>query len=323
MNEIVKVGDIDLENLQRIAKMLAASGYFDAARDAQTGIAQMATKILAGREMGYGPFASVQGIHIIQGKPALSAGLMASAVKASKRYGYNVITMDATVCTLEFYERTSDGKQISLGLSTFTIADARQAKTQNLEKFPRNMLFARALSNGVKWYAADVFNGNTMYTPEELGATVDDDGGIIVDSSAGEVVEKVTEPKPKHLNGNAPAPVVEHGELDGSTTRLRVRLTSASSDFGEASSELDSTELAEVNPLAELEKECEALGKQYYAERWDTERSRIILWLTKDRTSAMSSMFEADLVVLNKKLQDKIAKYGTAAQAEIKAVTGK
>jgi len=40
------------------------------------------------------------------------------------------------------------------------------------------MLFARAMSKGVKWYCADVFGG-PIYTPEEMGAKVDEDGDVV------------------------------------------------------------------------------------------------------------------------------------------------
>jgi len=96
MNAIVSAGDIagSLEEIQRIGRMLAVTGYFAAKGDSPLAIAQIATQILAGREMGYGPFASVQGIHIISGKPALSANLMASAVKNSPRYDYRALYND-------------------------------------------------------------------------------------------------------------------------------------------------------------------------------------------------------------------------------------
>ncbi|NBO17384.1 MAG: hypothetical protein EBV07_00610 [Proteobacteria bacterium] len=54
-----------------------------------------------------------------------------------------------------------------IGNSTFTIEDAKKAGTKNTDKFPRNMLFARAMSNGVKWYTPDVFAG-PVYVPEEM-----------------------------------------------------------------------------------------------------------------------------------------------------------
>ena len=74
-----------LADARAVAETLALSNYFDAKGNNPVALAQIATKILAGREMGYGPFASVNGIHIIQGRPSVSANLMAAAVKASGR----------------------------------------------------------------------------------------------------------------------------------------------------------------------------------------------------------------------------------------------
>ena len=176
-NEIVRAAK-DISEIQQVARLLAMSGYFDAKGNGEQAIAQIATKILAGREMGYGEFTSVQGIHVIQGRPAMSANLMAAAVKASPRYDYRVRQMDDNAVKVEFFERIG-GKLESLGVSTFTADDAKKAGTQNMAKFGRNMMFARAMSNGVRWYCPDVFFGNAVYTPEELGAPVDGDGNVI------------------------------------------------------------------------------------------------------------------------------------------------
>jgi hypothetical protein len=178
---------MNLDDLQRTAKLLAMSGYFDAKGNSDVAIAQLATKILAGQEMGYGPFASVQGIHVIQGRPTLSANLMAAAVKGHPKYDYRVRKMDDGGVIIEFFE----GNQ-SLGVSTFTLEDARKAQTKNLDKFPRNMLFARAMSNGVRWYCPDVFNGNVVYTPEDFdidGEAVPAQSVRVVDTTTGEITE--------------------------------------------------------------------------------------------------------------------------------------
>jgi hypothetical protein len=170
----------ELDTIQRTGKLLAASGYFNASGDLSTQIAQMAAKIMAGREMGFGPFASVNGIYIIQGKPAISANLMASAVKGHPRYDYRVRTMQPDKVEIEFFE---DGQ--SLGVSIFTDADAKSAgltdgkNADTWRRYRRNMLFARAMSNGVRWYCPDCFSGNAVYVPEELGATVDDQGNVV------------------------------------------------------------------------------------------------------------------------------------------------
>lgn len=160
-------------SMMDLGNVLAKSGYFQDARDA----AQAVVKVLAGREMGFGPVASMTGINIIKGRVSMGANLIAAAVKRSARYDYRVKVMTADECTIEFLERV-DGKRELIGVSTFTIADARKALTQNIDKFPRNMLFARAMSNGAKWFCADVFGG-PIYTPDELGAIVNEEGEVI------------------------------------------------------------------------------------------------------------------------------------------------
>lgn len=169
---------MDVKQLEGLGQMLALSGYFERSGDMKQQVAQMCTKILAGREMGMGPFASVQGIYLIKGKLSFAANLISSAIKASGRYDYKVKKLDASGCEIDFYEKR-DGKWELSGTSTFDVKDAGKAGTQNMDKYPRNMMFARCMSNGQKWYCPDVFNGNTVYVPEELGANVDEDGNVV------------------------------------------------------------------------------------------------------------------------------------------------
>lgn len=160
-------------SLGQLGDMLAKSGYFTDARDA----AQCVVKVLAGKELGFGPVASMTGVYIVKGKVSLSANLMAAAVRRSGRYTFKVNVLTPTNCEIEFFEIIG-GKRESLGVSGFTLADAQKAGTQNLDKFARNMLYARAMSNGVKWYCPDV-TGGPVYTPEEMGERVNEDGEII------------------------------------------------------------------------------------------------------------------------------------------------
>lgn len=180
MSEIVKSSGVtgamqirSVADMQNVAQLLAKSGYFSDAQD----MAQCFVKVLAGNELGVGAFASMTGIHVIKGKPTLGAGLMASRVKAHPDYNYRVVEHTAQVCKIEFFERW-DGKLQSVGISEFTDEDAKKVGTQNMHKFPKNMLFARAMSNGVKWYCPGVFSA-PVYTPEELGAETDGEGNVI------------------------------------------------------------------------------------------------------------------------------------------------
>lgn len=181
------------DEIERAALAMAKSGYFADVKDQ----AQAVVKILAGQEIGFGPFASMRNVNIIKGSPSINANLMASAVKGSQKYDYRLKELTNTACVIEFYQ-IINGKYESIGVSSFTIEDARKAGTQNLEKYPRNMLFARAMSNGVRWYCPDVTNGNAVYTPEELGAEVDGEGNVINASFA--------EVKPSN-NGHEPEPL--------------------------------------------------------------------------------------------------------------------
>lgn len=162
-----------MDDAERAAKAMSASGFFADSKSA----AQAVVKILAGSELGFGPFASMTGVHIIQNRPTLAANLIAAAVKRSGKYNYRVIEHTDKICSIDFYEGAD-----RVGNSTYTWQEAVAAQLtskDNWKKFPRNMLFARAISNGQKWYAPDAFNGATVYTPDELGATEDAEGNIV------------------------------------------------------------------------------------------------------------------------------------------------
>ena len=288
----VRNADIDLDTLQRTAKMLVASNFFDTKGAVEVAIAQIATKIIAGSEFGFGTFASVNGIHVIQGKPAIGAGLMATAVKRSGRYDYRVKTLTDEVCEIEFFEREG-GKRESLGVSTFTRADAIKAGTQNLNKFARNMLFARCISNGIKWFCPDVFSGS-VYTPEELGATVNEEGDVI---DVTPTVRNQPQPEPEKPVHRAP-PQVEP----------EVNFYAAETEPQPAPQQPAPT--PPTKPTGNLitdgqRKQLMMLGTNLYgADKWDDERPVLIKWATNGR-----AIHTADLTTAEAKtLIDDIAK---------------
>lgn len=152
-----------LAETMELGDVLAQSGMFTDARQA----AQAVVKVLAGQELGFGPIASMTGIHMVKGRITLSANLMAAAIKGHAHYNYRVLTLDDSGCEIAFFE---NGEEV--GHSKFTANDAKNAGLaggDNYKKYPRNMYFARALSNGARWYCPDIFGGNAVYTPDELG----------------------------------------------------------------------------------------------------------------------------------------------------------
>jgi hypothetical protein len=182
-------------DLFRLGQVLAMSGYFKDARDE----AQAVVKILAGQEIGIGPVAAMMGIHIVDGKPTFSANLMASLIKGSRRYNYRLRTPEerqSDECSIEFFENGE-----SVGISTFTLKDAERAGLGGKavwKQYPRNLLFARAMSNGFKWYTPDLSHGLPVYTPEELGAPVDGETGEILRPLASVMTIPGTGGEPDH-----------------------------------------------------------------------------------------------------------------------------
>lgn len=156
-----------LKEPMALGEVFAASGMFP---DIKTQ-SQAVVKIMAGRELGLSAFQSVSGIYMVKGKLALQAGVMSSLVKRSKKYDYTVDELTEKICKLTFYD-ISQTEHRKLGLSKFTFADAARAllvDKDNWKSYPKNMLFARALSNGARWYCPDVICG--WYTAEEMQDT--------------------------------------------------------------------------------------------------------------------------------------------------------
>src|SRR4051795_13390393 len=166
-----------------------------------TRVSQAVVKILAGRELGIAPFAAMSDIHLVDGTPVVGARILAALVRQSSVYDYKVVEWTNERCSIDFYRH---GEKLEPTV-TFTDDDARRAgldqpnrdgSPSNHMKFPRNMKFARAMSNGVGLHCPDLTAGTPVYTPDELG---------VVDADAD--IAAVDEPP---TNGAADAPAPEH-----------------------------------------------------------------------------------------------------------------
>lgn len=159
---------VELSYLQTVGEVLAKSHFFDDAQTAERAVA----KILAGQEFGMGALEAMRAFHVIDGKVEMSADAQARLVKASDKYDYAVVELTDDACEIAFFQ--SDLGDI--GNSRFTIADAERAGIVKKEgawsKYPRNMLFARALTNGVAWFCPDAISGGRVYSPGEVSDEV-------------------------------------------------------------------------------------------------------------------------------------------------------
>lgn len=166
------------------AEILWKSNFFPDIKSKE----QAAAKIIAGLELGIGAVQSLRELYIVKGRVSMSATLMAGLLRRSGRYDFDVLEHTNERCEIQFIRIGSDGERVPVGSSPFSMADARAAgltqprgESQSLYTlFPRNMLWSRAMSNGVRWYCAEVLMGS-VYTPDELGAVVEyDDAGNLV-----------------------------------------------------------------------------------------------------------------------------------------------
>ena len=151
-------------SLKQLAETFARSGFFKDASE----MSKAVVKIMAGHELGFTPVVSMTGIHIIEGKISLGAHLLASLIRQHPDYDYRIIKHTNEECVIECLMNG-----VKIGESSFTMDDAKLAglvrNGSPWTKFPRNMLFARALSNAHAFHFPDALSGGRGYAPEELG----------------------------------------------------------------------------------------------------------------------------------------------------------
>lgn len=178
--------------VQDMGKAFFASGMFSDIKSQ----AQAVVKIVAGRELGLPAIYSMQNINLIRNRLCTSANTLALLVKRSGRYNYRMKEHTDEKCAIAFFENDA-GKWIEVGDSTFTIQDAKRANLIQPDsgwvKYPRAMLFSRAISQGARIYCPDAIGG--MYTDEEIRSIPSKPGvevmeGSFMDSGTPEISHK-------------------------------------------------------------------------------------------------------------------------------------
>lgn len=171
----------ELQTIGTLAKTFQASGLFSDTKSE----AQAVVKILAGRELGLGPFESMRDVNIIQGKTCLSAAQVGARIQQAGG-SWEPIQFDEKGCVLRF---SKDGKVLKPDIS-FSFEDARKlglTQKDNYQKQARTMLFWRALTMGARMLFPGVFGG-AVYTPDELRGSVDAEYTVVEPLRASEPV---------------------------------------------------------------------------------------------------------------------------------------
>ena len=131
-----------------------------------------------GAMLGLHPMAAINGIYIIEGKASMSANLM-SAVVRSKGFRLRVETVGEWGPAFKAVATLVDPKDPDFTYRVeWTEAKAKRAELtgkDNWRKYPEAMAKARAISEIIREGATHALNG-LAYTPEELGARVNEAG---------------------------------------------------------------------------------------------------------------------------------------------------
>jgi hypothetical protein len=166
MGELMK-----LNETKEMAEHFFKSGIFQDVKDMSVAL----VKIQAGQELGISPIMAMKEVYLIPSKAGvkiqIGASLQAAMIKKSGKYDYRIVDHSKEICTIHFFERRGD-KWEKIGDESYTIGDARAAGlTAGKDvwtKHPKNMLFARAMSNGAKWHCPDVFGGAIYNESDEF-----------------------------------------------------------------------------------------------------------------------------------------------------------
>lgn len=186
------VSPSDWNVLKEQCSMLVKSGFLPKTVDTTEKAVAIALK---GRELGIAPMHAFSHINVIQGKPCASAELMLALILRNvpgskveiERYEMDGCSLIAT---------RPGNKPVRF---TFDQGDAKAAGLlgkDNWAKYPRAMYRSRAISEMARSVFPDAIMG-CSYTPEELGAVVNEDGEVIDIQAHAPAAPKAEVPPPE------------------------------------------------------------------------------------------------------------------------------
>lgn len=163
----------EFQTMKELAKMAVSSGLIPSSINTPE---KALIIMLKARELGVPPMQGFSSIGVINGKPAMSAELMLALLYRNiPGFVCNFIETTDQKCVIE--AKRPGGKATKF---SFTMADAQAAGLAGKgpwKTYPTAMLRARCTSAMARAMGPDALSG-VVYTPEELGAVVDEEGNI-------------------------------------------------------------------------------------------------------------------------------------------------
>jgi hypothetical protein len=190
----VRVREYEFAFQQRRADMYAASGMFTAKdMTREMAVSQAMVRIDLGEAMGFTPAESLMGISVIANRPCIESSLRAARMEANG-YKWDITwhwagkpeTSECVGITLHLSHDgeplfDNEGNPVTVSylkadaerMLTTMWDDATKSKRRvsilekdNWKMTPRNMYFARAITNAQRWYAPGVLSANLLSREE-------------------------------------------------------------------------------------------------------------------------------------------------------------
>ncbi len=149
---------IPINEIERMAEIISKANFFGYAN-----LEQAATLMFIAQAEGRHPASAAKEYHIIKGRPALKADAMLARFQQA---GGSVQWVERTDLKVSAKFSHPQGGEVPI---CWTIDDAKRAgltNNDNWRKYPRQMLSARVISEGVRATYPSVVCG--LYTPEEV-----------------------------------------------------------------------------------------------------------------------------------------------------------
>lgn len=157
------------EDIQWLANTLAASGFFEDAKNAH----QACVKLMIGMELGMSPMESVNSIYFVKGKPGIWARDIAAKLERHPHYGYSIVEHTEDHCTVQILW---DGKpklnHLGQPVAPVTFHRDQAAKLGLLNKQTwlgdmMQQMFYKALTRAQVLHASDLY-GLPIRSREDL-----------------------------------------------------------------------------------------------------------------------------------------------------------
>lgn len=228
MTDLVVAAPVSVPDVMTMADVIVKSGLFPAFKNRESAAAMM----LLCRAKGLDPMTAVERYHIVQGRPVMRAdAMLGEFIRMGGRVEW--IKRDDTEASATFSHPQGGSVTVS-----WTIEMARKAKLTGKDiwsQYPRQMLHARCVSEGVRSILPGATNG--LYTPEEaMNMEPVADSPALASKPAVRSISRDPEPVAA-LPAPAPAERPEHEVLVDDILEHKRVLTLAMQDFADAAIE--------------------------------------------------------------------------------------